>query len=146
MELHETLPPLSFLTPPSLTNSRETECVHTSRRSPLLLYFPLWLNVSPEASDRHASVYELTLNRWGEETGGGRQRAAASCKFMTSFFSPKRYVQHALTSPISFISWQRRLPEREQRAGPTPDPNSVTHCLICFIGVDARWAALEGRN
>lgn len=144
---------LSIFSPlhPWQTVERERVRAHF-QTLPLLLYFTLLLNVSPEASDRHASVYELTLNRWGEEIGerggGERQRAAASCKFMTSFFFPGHYVQHALTSLISFIYWQRRLPERKQRARSPhpPDPYSVTHCLICFIGVDARWAASEGRN
>lgn len=147
--------PTSLFSHPSIPDkqSREREWVRAHFQTlPLLLYFTLSLNVSPEASDRHASVYELTLNRWGEEIGerggGERQRAAASCKFMTSFFFPGHYVQHALTSLISFIYWQRQLPERKQRARSPhpPDPYSVTHCLICFIGVDARWAASEGRN
>ena len=66
---------------------RERACAHF-QTLPSLLYFTLSLNVSPEASDRHASVYELTLNRWGEETdGGGDKEQQPPANLWRLFFS-----------------------------------------------------------
>lgn len=66
--------------------------------------------------DLHPSVYELTLNRWGEETEERKDRAAAFLKFTTSFC--ERNVRHTLTSTISFIHWYHSLPEHEWSASP----------------------------
>ena len=152
MELHETFPPLYFLTPPSLTNSRvrerERESVCTLPDAPLTSVLHSLTERLPRGLGSARVCLWANIKQMGRGDGwGGGTKNSSPLQIYDVFFFPGRYVQHALTSLISFIYWQRRLLEREQPAGSLPPIlTPVTHCLICFSGVDARWAALEGRN
>lgn len=68
-----------------------------------LLYFTFIKRLSG-GLDLHPSVYELTLNRWGEETEESKDKEQQPLSNLWSLFC-ERYVLHALTSLISFIYW-----------------------------------------